>query len=407
MLNGGIMFEIGSEFHYEEINERENLISVFERTAEKAGRYALFLRCGRDAIGFVADDMIARYTADTGEKDERMTVFMPALSCDSMVRPFEVRGFEVEYYRLKDNYTPDTDYLIQRIEAADNSGDGRKMSVLLMNYFGIADVRKTAEILRQQFSQLVIIEDVTHILMEPESYCLGDSPMNYQVGSIRKWMGIPDGAVAIAKEEFLMGALTGESDFAELRRIALSEKTDYLRNGDSELKAHFRKLLSDAEDSLEDGLDPYIISEESADYLENIDALTICERRYYNYHNLYALLSENPLCGKSFHLLPENEKGDTAATPFMLPIILDIEFMRRSAITEEGRNITRDAFEQILAKKGVYAPVLWPISDEAKKVCDMSKQFSENMLAFWIDQRYDRFHMERINEVLSEELGKL
>ena len=49
------MYEIGSEFHFEKNNVRENLIEVFEHAAVKSGRNVAFLRCGRDAIGFVAD----------------------------------------------------------------------------------------------------------------------------------------------------------------------------------------------------------------------------------------------------------------------------------------------------------------------------------------------------------------
>ncbi len=403
------MFEIGSEFHYEEINDRENLLSVFERTAEKAQRHTEFLRCGRDAIGFVADDIIAGaegVSADAGNEG-RYIVFMPALSCDSMVRPFEARNFEVCYYKLSENLFVNEEDLLNKMKEADESPDGQNLTVLLMNFYGTADIQKTAEKVREMFPKAVLIEDVTHIIMEPERYIRKGNCVNYLVGSIRKWLGIPDGAVAFSDGEFLMGALTGESDFTELRRIALSEKAEYLKNGDPELKVHFRKLLSDAEDSLMDGLDPYIMSDESAEYLENIDALTICEKRYNNYHNLYSMLKANPLYDKAFRLLPECEKGEGASTPFMLPIILDIDFMRRSAITEEGKSITRDEFEKMLAQKGIYAPVLWPISKEAAKACSVSKNFSENMLAFWIDQRYDRFHMERINEVLSEELSRL
>ena len=101
------------------------------------------------------------------------------------------------------------------------------------------------------------------------------------------------------------------------------------------------------------------------------------------------------------------ENGGLLHTPFMLPIVLDIDFMRRSAITDEGKSITRDGFERKLAERGIYAPVLWPILDGARSTCENSAHFSDNMLAFWIDQRYDRFDMEQIAAVLNEELGRL
>ena len=394
------MYEIGSEFSFERINERENLLEVFSRISEKNKKSIEFLRCGRDAIGFVCDDIIA--------KNDKGVAFIPALSCDSMVKPFEVRGFETIFYKLCEGLVTDDAYLIGEIEKALSDGRCKEenITVLLMNFFGAADISKTAAELKAKFPKLTIIEDVTHIIMEIERYLGSENDSaDYVVGSLRKWMGIPDGAIAAGKNEFLMGALTGDTDFVSLRMQALNEKSDYLKNGGEDLKAHFRSLLSDAEDSLNDGLDPYIMSDISADYLSCIDILSICEKRNNNYDNLCAFLKDLPLSGKAFHLLPS--KKDENYTAFMLPIILDIDFMRRSAITDEGKNITRDEFEKRLAKNGIYAPVLWPISQEAADICKVSKDFSENMLTFWIDQRYDRFDMEQISKVLMHELSVL
>ncbi len=400
------MYEIGSEFHFEKNNVRENLIEAFEHAASKNGRNVAFLRCGRDAIGFVADDIIAKLE-DAGKDDLSKKVFLPALSCDSMVRPFEVRGFNVSFYRLKEDLTVDTEYLLGEIEKTYGGAAITNPTILFMNFYGIADTLEASREVKGKFQDAVIIEDVTHIILEPEEYLEGEkaSYVDYHVGSIRKWLGVPDGALAISKDEFIMGALTGETDFSLLRMEALKEKAQYLDNGDQELKAHFRKLLSDAEDSLSDGLDPYHMSDDSAEYLKSVDALYISEKRAMNYRNLYSMLNELPIQGKAFSLLKEEDYENF--TPFMLPIVLDIDFMRRSAITEEGKTITRDGFEKLLAQKGVYAPVLWPISDEAADTCSVSKSFADKMLAFWIDQRYNRFDMERICEVLDECLAQI
>ena len=56
----GIMYEIGSEFNFEKASRRQDLVALLSETAQNNDRYAEFLRCGRDAIGFVADDIIAK-----------------------------------------------------------------------------------------------------------------------------------------------------------------------------------------------------------------------------------------------------------------------------------------------------------------------------------------------------------
>ena len=405
------MYEIGSEFNLEKTMERRNLIEDLSEAAEAAGRYIEFLRCGRDAIGFVADDIIAGFQDDgISREDGGYKAFLPALACDSMVLPFEVRGYEIVYYKVGEDLMIDEADLLDKLRSAGNDGDYRPV-VLVMNYFGVSDVSGLTKVIKSNYEKSLIIEDVTHTLMDEHGLFDADSAADYHVGSIRKWLGVPDGAFAASKREFLMGALTGETDFTALRREALLEKTEYLDNGDTELKAHFRSLLSDAEDSLSDGLDPYHISDVSADILSDIDVANIRRRRSVNYSCLYRQLADLPLCGKAYRLLPEIAKNETEDelehTPFMLPIVLDIDFMRRSAITEEGKSITRDGFERKLAEHGIYAPVLWPILEGARKACEKSAHFSDNMLAFWIDQRYDRFDMEQVALVLNEELGRL
>ncbi|SDB37372.1 hypothetical protein [Butyrivibrio sp. INlla16] len=405
------MYEIGSEFNLEKTTERKDLTFELSEVAEKAGRYIEFLRCGRDAIGFVADDIIARFQDDgiNPREEGALTAFLPALACDSMVLPFEVRGFKLVYYKVKEGLSIDVEDLFFELEKEKGVGSFKPV-ILIMNYFGVSDTADAAKSIRERCSDAVIIEDVTHILFDDKAYLTKNAIPDYQVGSIRKWLGVPDGAFAVSKSEFLMGALTGETDFTALRLEALTEKSEYLEKGDPELKVHFRKLLSDAEDSLSDGLDPYHMSDVSAELLSDLDTYRMSDRRRANYRSLYKLLSEMPLCGKAFSLLPEIPEvyeGEYKYTPFMLPIVLDIDFMRRSAITEAGKNITRDGFERILAEKGVYAPVLWPILPDAAKACESSAHFSDNMLTFWIDQRYNRFDMEQIAAVLGEELSRL
>ena len=56
----------------------------------------------------------------------------------------------------------------------------------------------------------------------------------------------------------------------------------------------------------------------------------------------------------------------------------------------------RDDVQKKLAENGLYAPVLWPLCDEAKAICENSNYVSEHMLALPIDQRYDWDDIEDI-----------
>jgi hypothetical protein len=70
--------------------------------------------------------------------------------------------------------------------------------------------------------------------------------------------------------------------------------------------------------------------------------------------------------------------------PFSLPILVE----------------NRDEVQKKLAQRGVYAPVLWPISDEARRVCEVSAYVSDRMLSLPIDQRYNYDDIEDIASIV-------
>ena len=72
--------------------------------------------------------------------------------------------------------------------------------------------------------------------------------------------------------------------------------------------------------------------------------------------------------------------------PFSLPILVK----------------NRDEMQQKLAKRGVYAPVLWPICDEARAVCPVSARMADEMLSIPMDQRYGYDDIEDIANIIME-----
>jgi hypothetical protein len=273
--------------------------------------------------------------------------------------------------------------------------------VLTMNLYGCADQRKYNEMLRRKYPQLVLVEDVTHLLLNPELY--DTEAADYCIGSIRKWMGVPDGAVVISSSGMIRAAMeTEETKFTGLRAQAQRLKADYLDLGDPGLKTRFRGMLSEAENSLEDGRHPHEMTALSREVLSHVDITRMRYRRSVNYHCLYTLLEGMAECGQYFRLLPEVPEE---ITPFTLPVILNPDRLpEKESMRVQQAGQIRDAFERRLAARGVYAPVLWPIDDRARSACAVSAEVSDQMLAFWIDQRYDRFDMEHVAEVFREEL---
>ena len=67
----------------------------------------------------------------------------------------------------------------------------------------------------------------------------------------------------------------------------------------------------------------------------------------------------------------------------------------------------RDEMQYQLAQYGLYAAVLWPISQEAQNVCPVSARMSEEMLSLPIDQRFDYDDIEEIGNIIIQVVTKL
>ena len=396
------LYEIGSEFHIEDAKGSCDLPALLTGEASGAGYATRFLRCGRDSLGYIADDILMM----RGGKDKsgRLRIFMPALCCDSMILPFYVRGYEVIFFRVNADLTIDTQHLSDLIGSA--SGDDAPV-VLVMDYYGLTPVDDAKKRIREAYPDAVIIEDVTHRVPDVRSFLKSDVNADYYIGSIRKWMGVPDGAFVMQKGAGHSIESTGETDFTTLRLQALREKKEYLDSPDrrKEVKDHFRGLLSDAEDSLDDGREPFAISRTSEGFLKSVDLSGMSAARHENFIALKAALSENEFSGDLFDIL--NPDATVPETPFMLPVIMHIDRIRERTSGAAGRSITRDRFESKLAARGVYAPVLWPIDAKAAGICKNAAYFAQNMLAFYIDHRYTPEHMRYAADMFGEELRVL
>lgn len=351
------MKEIGSEFS---LCEDQN---YYFRKLIKIGKKVQFLRCGRDAIGYLADFL--------PKKTE--IVLMPSYCCDSMVDPFIFRGWKVIYYPINSDFSIDVNYLQSLI---------KKMKpdvILIMNFFGISNTINVVNIIKQDNPELQIIEDITHILFDLDKLC--SQQVNYYVGSIRKWIGIPDGAIVISNNNKIPVINYVENNFVNLRRTGLNLKEDYLHTNSQTIKILFRKILLEAENSLEKGKIPYCISPESQSILQNLNTASLKKARKWNAITLLQKLKTIPQIS-----FPINIDRIYENTPFSIPIFIS----------------NRDEIQKEMAENGIYVAVLWPLSDEARKISPISVEIENTILSIPIDQRYDFADMDNIFNVIKK-----
>jgi len=349
--------EIGSEFTLN-VNRKQYFKSIKNLVGS-----ILFLRSGREAIGYVADLIIKKSGI----------VLLPAYSCKSMSDPFLIRGWRILYYPVDYDFSVDVQYLLTV------SDKYKPDIVLIMNYFGISDTKYIAESVKSRLPNIKIIEDVTHILFDLDK--LVNNQVDFLVGSIRKWIGITDGAIAIAKNSIIHDICYVESDFVNLRKIALKLKEEYIHTNEVSLKQKYRRIFADAEVSLGNGETPHQISPDSLDLLYDLNVESLKNIRRWNALKLKELIKTMPQVKlpRKIDIISEN-------TPFSFPIFIN----------------ERDIIQKKMAENGIYAQILWPLCEEARKISPASEKIEKTILSIPIDQRYDCSDIEQIFNVIKK-----
>lgn len=326
------------------------------------GRELTYLRSGREALLYVS--------LNCKPSEETPVILLPAYSCWSMSAPFEKTGWRVIYYRLNEDLKVNLEYLDCLLNELCPA------AILTMNFFGSASTNDAVAMVNKFCPSCLIIEDFSHCTFSIKM--IYNPVVDYYVSSIRKSIGVCDGGVVISKMATDHSFIESEdSTLAELRYTAQSNKIGYNFSKDQNVKSKFLSEIRDGEGILNVFTTVHAISSCAQRMLALVNSKEIVFARKHNMEHLLELLE-----GK-VKMVPGLARSLDGA-PFSLPILVE----------------NRDELQGILAKRGVFAPVIWPICNEARKVCQVSAKVSDKMLSLPIDQRYDYDDIEDIAEVI-------
>lgn len=321
-----------------------------------------WLRSGREALHLIALNL----NPDNTEP----VILIPAYCCHSMVDPFEKAGWKVVYYHLNDDLTADIEHLSHLLVTI------RPKAALTMNFYGSASTTDAVSYIKCGYPECICIEDFSHCTFSLQS--IFNPQVDYYVTSIRKSVGVCDGAVIISQsllnEKYIENT---DTDFVSARRDCQRLKAKYSYTQDSFQKHMFFPELKRQEGELDNFTGVHCISKIGWAMLNNVNGEFI---RYARQKNMKHFLD---IAQGKVESVPGIERCLNGA-PFSFPILIK----------------DRDKVQQQLAKRGVYAPVLWPISDEARKVCTVSARMADEMLSIPIDQRYNYDDIEEIAKIV-------
>lgn len=323
-----------------------------------------WLRSGREALHLVA--------LSIKRDKQNPKVLMPAYCCHSMMDPFIKAGWDVAFYPLLTDLSVDTASLQMLLYSVQPD------AVLVMNYFGSTATNEAVSCIKVFSANCICIEDFSHCTFSfPYIY---NPKVDFYVSSIRKSVGVCDGAVVISHYSLNESIIhDNESAFVDERRESQLQKERYLFTQNAEEKKEFLSRLQAQEAVLDRFVYVHRISGFGKAQLSSINGGAIRFARITNMKHMLAVL------GGKIESIPGIERCLNNA-PFSFPIIVN----------------NRDTIQKRLAQAGVYAPVLWPIPSKARARCSVSARMSDQMLSIPIDQRYNYDDIEDIARIVLE-----
>ena len=324
------------------------------------GEFEIDLSIQRDLVPqpdmyYYASGRTALYQILRSLGPQHTRVWMPDWLCHTMVEAAERAKTEVVFYELNSDYKA-------TLEALDKSGFRDGEAVLMVNYFGLQDLKPTAKAIKEQYPQSIVIED------DVQAYwCFAEQENPYadfRFTSMRKAFAIPDGG--LVKTSRLMPDAMATNTFAPLKVKAGVMKLhrgqdgikdeDYLalfRQGDELISENYEGRMSDDSKRLFAGTDF-----EQAKRQRRANTEVILEGL------------------KSLGIKPLIEVP-ADAVPLFIPIYLE----------------NRDEVRRRMFQHEVFCPVHWPLEGLVVK---NGKDMAEHELSLIVDQRYGKKEMNLI-----------
>ena len=294
-------------------------------------------------------------------------VLLPEFTCHSVITPFLNHGFKIYSYELNNNLTINLDVFSKKVK------DLSPNIILLHSYFGFDNIEKN---IKELAPAALIIEDLTQRLFS--SFPLLDA--HCYVGSIRKWMSVPDGGFYCGQKQI---DLPDEEDdeFINLELNALLLKGKYMK-GEEIDKSAFRSLFSEARQTLKNKSRCFSMSTLSQKIYNSFNFEKFIFTRQENARYLIERIQKF-----DFLELPLSEVTDSTV-PFMVPVFV---------------KTNRQEFQKHLANHDVYATVIWTCPESIRnQLSSNGKYIYEHILCFHCDQRYDLDDMQRIINVIND-----
>lgn len=349
--------EIGSDYWITDQEYQSALLSAPKVDLPYVFRNVVFTNLCRTGIELFLEELSI----------SKGIALVPEFTCHSVVDAFVNHGYEVHGYKLNTNLSINIDSF------KDVVTESNPDVVIMHSYFGFNTI---PERIREIIPKVILIEDLTQRFFS--SFPLTEA--DCYVGSIRKWMPIPDGGFYGGYRE-IKKPDKEDVVFSKIELEALLCKGKYM-SGEKIEKKTFRDAFTNAKRSINKLNHHYTMSKLSQQIYNSIDINQWKTTRQENCRFLVEHLKEF-----SFLKIPLDNIDDQTV-PFLLPV-----FVRER----------RQEFQAFLAKNDIYATIIWTCPEILEKELSTNGKFIySHILCFHCDQRYGLDDMKRVYNVIKD-----
>lgn len=318
----------------------------------------IYTMSGRCAIYACLKDIDAK-----GKK----RAYVPAYTCETVLGSYEKAGYELRFYDIS------PEGLVPQFREEDLDG----ITVLnLCGYYGF--ITYDEDFLKKCHDKgIIILHDTTHSPTYP------DPMADYAAGSLRKWMGIASGGVAIKKSgPFKVELLPAEEEHIKGRYKAMEERSKAIETGDDSYNRMASETFWTTELRLRKIFDAYSSDEKSVEIIRHFDFASMIRKRRENFETVISLLNPTKGWRPAFTRLGEHD------VPSHFTMFAE----------------DREKMQKFLMDKGISSTVYWPVPPMLDDLSHYkgASYIYEHICSVQLDQRYGKKQMEYLAESLNE-----
>ncbi len=297
------------------------------------------------------------------------TAYVPAYTCETVLASYVKAGCTLRFYDV------DT----ENLRPCFKTEDLQDVSVLnLCGYYGFS--RYDRAFLREcKKRNIGIIQDTTHSMFSQDGHYEG---ADYYAGSVRKWLGIACGGVAMKKKgSFSIQPVPADEEHLRGRYKAMEYRKLAIKTNNDSYNEMASSVFWETEMRLRSMFDAFAGDGKSQAILKHLDPTSMIEKRRANYQTILDALTPSSQCRPIFNSLDE----DSCPSHF-------------SFYAEN-----RQQAQQQLELKGIRSTVYWPLPPMLtnRECYPKASYIYDHVMSVQMDQRYSKEDMQYLAKELT------